>query len=573
MPLDGLTLHVLIQELDPLLKNGRVLKIYQPDETTITIQFRLLRKTETLLISTDPLYPRLHTLQEQPQNPLNPPAFCMLLRKYLEPSRLIRIGQEGLDRIVYLQFEGMGPLGQSTELTMVFELMGRHSNLYLLSDDGVILDALKRFPDKGIMPGQPYRKPSDQDKVDPRSLSPEAFFDELRLVPGPTPLWKWLTESFQGFSKLAATEVLARAGLHVSLKRVDLEEADWTAVHTAFHQLLRELEQGGTPSFYADEPQDFSAYQLTGRGGQPFATTNSLVAQVLGQGQSHKKLEEFKRRLRKQLLRHHKRVIKKEAIQQTTLQEAEQADIYRHQGELLTASFHLIKQGASEVHVQDYTKENAPLVAISLDPRLSASANVQRIFKRYSKAKASQKHTSLQLEQTQLEKAYLEDTLLQIDLADNEEILGEIEAELGKMGYLKRTTKSRSKKDQAVLGPDRYLSSDGLLIVVGRNNQQNDHLTFRLTHPNHLWLHARNVPGSHVAILAEGEIPPNTLLEAAHLAAYFSKSRNSPKVPVDYTLRKHVRKPKGATPGYVHYDQAKTLLVNPTDFELPAKQR
>ena len=124
-----------------------------------------------------------------------------------------------------------------------------------------------------------------------------------------------------------------------------------------------------------------------------------------------------------------------------------------------------------------------------------------------------------------------------------------------------------------MLGPDRYLSSDGLLIVVGRNNQQNDHLTFRLTHPNHLWLHARNVPGSHVAILAEGEIPPNTLLEAAHLAAYFSKSRNSPKVPVDYTLRKHVRKPKGATPGYVHYDQAKTLLVNPTDFELPAKQR
>jgi predicted ribosome quality control (RQC) complex YloA/Tae2 family protein len=565
-------LYALIQELDSLLKNGRVMKIYQPDNTTITLQFRLARKTETLLIAADAIYPRLHTLQDQPQNPLNPPAFCMLLRKYLEPSRLMKIEQQGFDRIVHLHFEGMNAVGQSTELTLVFELMGRRSNLYLLSNDGVILDALKRFPDQGIMPGKPYLAPPNQGKMDPRSISPEAFFDELRLLPAPTPLWKWITDTFDGFSKVAAREVLLRAGFDRDRERRALEQSDWPLLHSAFRSLLDEVTAGGEPAFYRDEPQDFAAYRLQDRRKDAFASTNSLIQTVLGQGQQEKHLTEFKSRLRKQLANHRKRVIKKEAIQQTTLQEAEQADLYRHQGELLTASFHLIPQLATSVDVPDYTKEGAPLVTIALDRRLSPSANVQRIFKRYAKAKASQKHMSIHLKQTKLERQYLEDILLQIDLADREGILQEIEAELSKLGYLKRKVKPASKKVQASAGPDRYLSTDGLTILVGRNNQQNDHLTFRLSGPNHLWLHARNIAGSHVAILSEDQIPPSTLLEAAQLAAYFSQSRTSPKVPVDYTLRKHVRKPKGASPGFVHYEQAKTILVNPTDFQLPSKQ-
>ena len=572
MPLDGLTLHTLIRELDPLLRNGRVLKIYQPDETTITLQFRLPRKTETLLISIDPIYPRLHTIEEHPENPLNPPAFCMLLRKYLEPSRLVKIEQDGLDRLVYLKFEGMNHLGQSTELTMVFELMGRHSNLYLLDQDGVILDALKRFPDQGVLPGKAYREPSDQGKVDPRTLSEAEFLDELRLLPGPTPLWTWFASAFQGFSKLAAQEVVQRSSLDAKTKRSELPEEKWQDVYVAFQELLAELHAGGTPTLYEDELADFAAYKLTGYTGQAFASCNELVGKVLGQGQGRKKLEEMKGRLRRQLQRHYKRVTRKEAIQETTLQEAEQADLYRHQGELLTANFHLLKQGTKEVQVPDYTKSDLPLVTISLDPRLSPSANVQRIFKRYTKAKASLRYTSFQLTQTKEEKRYLEDTLLQIELADNEAILREIEAELGRLGYLKHKAKTRAKKSPAESGPDRYLSSDGITILVGRNNRQNDHLTFRLCGPDQIWLHARQIPGSHVAILSEGEVPPSTLLEAAHLAAYFSQSRTSPKVSVDYTLRKHVRKPKGANPGFVHYDHAKTLLVNPTDFNFPKKQ-
>lgn len=571
MPLDGLTLSVLVQELDPLLRNGRVLKIYQPDASTITLQLRLPGKTEILLISVDPLYPRIHTALEQPENPLQPPAFCMLLRKYLEPSRLMKIKQVGFDRICHLHFEGLTMEGQSTEYTLIVELMGRYSNLHLVDNDGMILDSLKRFPEQGVMPGQVYRAPSDQGKVNPLDLTTSQFVDELRLVPASTPIWKWITETFQGFSKVAAREVVRRAGFDPALERGALAAADWPKVQRAFAHLMQELAEGRHPTWYVEPPQDFTAYQLTGRQGERFSSTNELIRQVLGQGQKQKKLQEAKSHLRKQLSNHHKRVVKKAAIQETTLQEAEQAEDYRHQGELLTANFHLLSPGTSSLEVPDYTQEGYPLVTIALDKRLSPSANVQKIFKRYAKAKASQKYTSLELRKTRAEEAYLEGILLQIELADEEDILQEIEAELAHAGYLKRKTKPSGKKQPTSPGPDRYLSVDGLTILVGRNNQQNDHLTFRLARPNHLWLHARNIPGSHVAILSEGEVPPGTLLQAAGLAAYFSQSRTSPKVPVDYTLRKHVRKPKGANPGFVHYDHAKTILVDPTDFVMPAK--
>lgn len=571
MPLDGLTLNVLVSELDPLLKNGRVLKVYQPDNTTITLQLRLPGRTEVLLISADPVHHRIHTLQEQPENPLNPPAFCMLLRKYLEPSRLLKIEQQGLDRICRLHFEGLDPAGQSIELIMILELMGRHSNLYLTTEEGLILDALKRFPEKGVMPGKPYIPPSDQGKIEPSSLSREGFLDEIRLLPAPTTLWKWITGKFQGFSKAAAQEVLGRAGFDRSIRREGLEADDWHRVYAAFTDLLAELRAGGNPALYRTEPEDFAAYTLTGLPGEQFASANELIRTVLGERQAGKELEAMKSRLRKQISRDHKRVVRKEAIQQTELQESEHADLYRHQGELLTANFHLIPKGAKSVEVPDYTLDGAPPVTIALDERLSPSANVQRIFKRYSKAKASQDHISLQLKKTRQERRYLEDVLLQIELADNPAILREVEAELFQAGYLKRKPKPSTRKEK-FQGPERYLSADGITILVGRNNRQNDLLTFRLTGPNHLWLHARNIAGSHVAVLAEGEIPPDTLWQAAHLAAYFSQSRNSPKVPVDYTLRKYVRKPKGASPGYVHYEKARTITVNPTDFTLPARQ-
>ena len=572
MPLDGLTVNVLTKELERALKNSRVLKIYQPEEATITLQLRLPGETRILLISADAVHPRIHTLDQQPNNPLNPPAFCMLLRKYLEPSRLLKIQQQGFDRIVHLHFEAMDEFGKLTELVLIFELMGRQSNLYLINQERVIIDALKRFPDRGIAPGESYVAPSDQGKLNPTDITAEQFVDEIRLLPASTTLWRWIADSFQGFSKVAAQEVVQRAGFLPQITRADLEPTDWNNLQLAFFDLLTEIAQGGTPAHYPERRGDFTAYNLTGSIAERFPSVDSLVGTILNARQSETQLETLKSSLRRRLDKHYKRIAKKEAIHQLALQEAEHADLYRHQGELLTANFHLIPSSADSIQVPDYTQEGMPLVTIELDPSLSPSNNVKRIFKRYTKAKARSVHAKEQLEKTVVELNYLENIFLQIELAEDIQVLKEIEAELEKAGYLKPKAKRKSAKTSAPLGPQRYLSSDGLSILVGRNNRQNDELTFRLAGPNHLWLHARNIAGSHVAILAEGEVPHDTLLQAAQLAAYFSEHRSSPKVAVDYTLRKHVRKPKGAQPGFVHYDHAKTIFVNPTEFELPPQK-
>lgn len=566
MPLDGLTLKVLIDELNPLLKNGRVMKIYQPDDFSITIQFRLQGKTEILLISADPNHPRIHTIAEQMQNPLNPPAFSMLLRKYLEPSRLLAMEQQGFDRVIHLRFECPDELGRLRELKLIFEIMGRQSNIYLIDQEGLIIDALKKYSEKDIISGAKYLPPSDQGKVEPANLEPTKLLDEIRLLPPLTPMWRWIVNTFQGFSKVAAQEVVRRAGFEPNTTRAELAPEDWIKIKEAFIDLIRELDSGGNPAWYANL-NDFAAYTITSADKQSFSNVNDLLRTVLGQKNRQNQLAQLKSSLRRQLSRHMKRVEKKEQIQRQTLQDARNADQYKQKGQLLTAHFHLIPTGRNEVQVPDYNQEGYPMVTIELDPRLSPSANVQRIFKHYNKAKASQKYTSQQLRKTKAERNYLENVFTQIELADEAQILEEIRQELISLDYLKKTRRKRAKKDQShSCKPEKYTSIDGLPILVGRNNRQNDELTFRLSSPNHMWFHARNIPGSHVLILAEEPIPPETMEQAALLAAYFSKSRNSPKVDVDYTLRRNVRKPKGAAPGFVHYDNAKTIVVNSAEF-------
>ncbi len=568
MPLDGLTLQVLITELNERLKNGRVLKIYQPAPHTITLQLRLPGETQILLISADADFPRLHTVNKQPDNPLNPPAFCMLLRKYLEPSRLIGLTQQGADRIVHLHLEGVDLTGELVEYRLVFELLGRHSNLYLVDQEGTILDAIKRFPEAGIGPGSAYRAPSDQGKLEPGAIDKTAFLTGIRLEPAGNKVWRWLQNTLQGFSKTAAQEVLRRAGFAETVERRELNEKDWETLYSSLQSLMAELAQGGSPAYYPLE-DDFAAYRLTGKEAVNHADTDRLLREVLGQKSATQHTNLLANSLKRRVNTHYKRVLKKEEIQKTALLEAEQAEQWRLRGELLTANFHLLQPGLQEIEVVDYTRAEQPLLKIELDPLLGPAANVQRIFKRYQKAKASQKHTARHLRRTRLERKYLEDVLVQIEMADAKDILQEIELELAAEGYLKQRAKNRRREREKAQEPARYLSQDGLTILVGRNNRQNDLLTFKLSSPRHLWLHARQLPGSHVIVLAEGSIPPETLQQAACLAAYFSRGRNSSSVPVDYTERRHVRKPRGAKPGFVRYEQAQTIFVNPNECQLP----
>ncbi|NLJ79513.1 MAG: fibronectin/fibrinogen-binding protein [Firmicutes bacterium] len=572
MPLDGLTLKTLTAELDSLLRNGRVVKIFQPQKNTITLHLRSFKKTEILLISVDPNYPRIHTVTEQPQNPLQPPSFCMLLRKHLEPSRLLSIEQKGWDRIVHLNFEVLDQRGQPSQKILILEIMGRHSNLFFVDQQKTILDALKRYPEKDILPGGKYQEPCGQGKRDPSEIREEEFINEIRLLPASAPLWKWIQNSFQGFSKTGAVEVLERANFSPRLKRGETNKEDWPRIYFAFLHLLQEISEGGTPFWHKNNGEDFTGYSLSkGKNSVLFPSVNALIARFLTARENRLRKEILANSLRRPLRRQLKKALRKEKLHKDNLKRAEQADELRLQGELLTANFHLLKKGLSSIELTDYTRECLPRIKIELDPLLSPSANVQKKFKDYHKAKNSRKFTLKELRKARRERTYLEEVLHQIEEADQDRILLEIAQEIQRQGYLPPKCKP-SPKPRGSPRPDSYISSDGIPILVGRNNRQNDYLTFRLSRPNHLWLHARKIPGSHVVIAEEGAIPESTIAEAALLAAYFSQSKNSPKVSVDYTLRKHVRKPKGAKPGFVLYERFQTIVVDPANTNLPPKK-
>ncbi|HHY10478.1 MAG TPA: fibronectin/fibrinogen-binding protein [Firmicutes bacterium] len=573
MPLDGLTLKVLVDELDSSLKNGRLIKIFQPEPDTLTLHLRQPGRTEILLLSANPANPRIHTVKEQPANPFNPPSFCMLLRKHLEPSRLLSVRQKGWDRIIHLTFECPNLRGTVALKTLIFEVMGRHSNIFLVDEEGVLLDALKRYRQKDIVPGGKYEAPSDQGKRRPTDITEAEFIDEVRLLPPNISCWRWLQNTFQGFSRTAAREVCQRAGFAPCVKRSELKAADWPKLYEGFAALLSELNAGGIPSWHSEPAEDFTAYALTGRTeSRLYPNVNSLVAEFLGGKADRAACSQLAARLRRSLTRHYRRSKKTAKLQQQALAEFQGADELRRQGELLTANFHLLKRGVSFVELQDYLDPAGNLVRIELDPRLSPSANVQKIFKRYEKAKSGAKITRRRLAGTRRELQYLKGVLHQIEEADELAILHEIEEELKSQGYLAGKKTAKARRQEVKTGPERYLSHDNLPILVGRNNRQNDDLTFRQARPNHLWFHAQKIPGSHVLVLAE-DVSQETILEAAALAAYFSQAKNSTKVPVDYTLRKHVRKPKGAKPGFVIYDNFQTVIVDPTSAKLPRKKR
>lgn len=579
MPFDGIAIAVVSKELKSII-NSRVMKIYQPDKYTLVFHLRVPGENSKLLISIDPAYPRIHTTEADFHNPASPPAFCMLLRKHLEPSRIIGISQVAYERIIKIDFEAFDESIGAVEKSLYFELMGRHSNLILTQGDQVI-DAIHRIYDeerpRQLFPGAEYQLPPDQGKLNPLSVDKEGFLDTIRLLPGNLSLQDGLAHSFQGLSKQAAKEILLRAALDPKQPKIETSSTDWQKLWEAFAQFFCDVTAGGTPTYInKGGREDFTAYSLTNESGVKFSSLNNLLDKFYTNRINKERVRQLASKLSKAVTGHLDRVIKKQKIQEATLEDAKQADEWKRLGELITANLYHIQKGDTEVRVIDYYSPDQPEISIKLDPTYSPQKNAQRYFKKYHKAKTSKKITGEQLKKTKAERRYLEEVLTHINLADSVEDLREIEAELTKFDYLKKpATKNKLKhQENKSRGPKEYISVDGLTILVGRNNQQNDQLTFKIARPDDVWLHAQNIPGSHVVIRSEGQIPDSTLEEAATLAAYYSKAKTSPKVPVDYTTRKHVRKPTGARPGFVLYDHFETLLADPTREEkLPKKKR
>jgi predicted ribosome quality control (RQC) complex YloA/Tae2 family protein len=561
MAFDGLFTRAIVHEIEPL-RSGRISKIYQPSKYEILLHIRVKGKNQKLLLSAHPTYARMHTTSQSYDSPALPPMFCMLLRKHLEGGIIEKIEQVELERIVHITVRSRNEIGDESLKTLIVEIMGRHSNIILIDTaTNVILDSLKHLSPavnrhRTVFPGYEYIAPPAQHKINPLSIeTKEQFLMHLDFLAGK--MDKQLVDAFSGISPLFAKEVTAKAKL-----------MNEQTVSDAFFELIAPVkEHRYTPVMVASETKEyFYMLRLSHIKGESktFASLGELLDRFFfGKAERDRvkqQAHDLERFMQNELAKNEKK-LKKLA---NTLKEAEKAEQYQLFGELLTANMYAIKKGDTEAEVMNYYDENGGMVTIPLNPLKTPSENAQNYFSKYQKAKNSISIVKKQIEKTKEEVLYFEGLLQQMESASQKDI-EEIREELAEEGYIRdRSSKSQKKKKASKPVLDVYKSSDGTEILVGKNNKQNDYLTNKLARRDDIWLHTKDIPGSHV-VIRSSEPSEQTLLEAAMLSAYFSKAKHSSSVPVDFTKIRHVKKTSGAKLGFVTYDNQQTLYVTPDE--------
>lgn len=600
MALDGIAVRAVVHELQRIV-GSRLNKIYQPNDHDLVLQLRAERTNLRLLLSASATYPRAHFTEQSFQNPLEAPMFCMLMRKHCEAGTIVRINQVGMERIIHIDVRTRDELGDLSTKRIIVELMGRHSNIILIDPQtGLIYDGIRHVTPaisahRIVLPGAAYKSPPERDKLNPLVVSKAQFIQRIgeleqerstersteRPTERPIPYARWIVECFEGISPQTAAEICERAGLKQAEKHETGNAASENAhaLADAFAKYMNEVAHDRYQPVIVKTAQGksvFSVLPLDHVQGESesFPSVSACLDAYYGnraeQDLIKQKTADLRRFVQNEISKNEKKL---EKLRETII-EAEQAEEFRKKGELLTANLHRIERGDKHVEVIDYYDEAAPTMVIPLDPRLSPSENAQRWFKKYTKSKNSVIAVEAQIEAAQKEIYYFESLLQQLETAAMSDI-DEIREELIAGQYLRRRGKPQDKKKKSDRPRvTRYTSSEGTHIYVGKNNAQNDYLTTRLAHANDTWLHTKDIPGSHVVIRGQ-DFGEATLNEAAMLAAYYSKGRTSSRVPVDYTLIRHVRKPHGAKPGFVIYDSHKTLYVTPDEEQiqsLPSSQ-
>ncbi|PTM59171.1 Rqc2 family fibronectin-binding protein [Desmospora activa] len=557
MSFDGIVTRAVVQEVATALTGGRIAKIYQPTESELIFHVRAKGGNHRLLLSAHPAHPRFHLTEKLAEHPLSPPMFCMLMRKHLEGGVIHALTQIGLERIIHLDIKSRNELGDEVIRRLVIEIMGRHSNLILIDpESGKIIDGIRRVGigvsrHRQVIPGAVYQPPPEQKKRNPLQTDRETFLGSIQWNEGA--IEQQLIRNYMGLGPQMAREIVHRAGI-----------GDREQLWQAFSPLIERIrEHRYQPTIIHARKSVFAAIPLTYSQGE--AETFDSISRCL-EAFFHGKAE--RDRMRQQnhdLIRRLKNAIDKNEKKLEKLQNeytsTERADHYRVCGELITAYMHQIERGDMELKAINYYDTDATEITIPLESRLTPSENAQRYFKLYNKAKSARKWIREQQEKTCQETAYLESVLVQLENATPAEA-EEIKEELVEQGFLKRPSTRKQRKGNPRPQPAVYRSSEGIPILVGRNNKQNDFLTHRMAAPTDTWLHTKDIPGSHVVIRGKN-FGEETLTEAALLAAYHSKARESSQIPVDCTLIKHVKKPSGSPPGFVIYEEQKTLFVTP----------
>ncbi|MBR4235636.1 MAG: NFACT family protein [Clostridia bacterium] len=559
--MDGITFYHLAKELDARLSGARVDKVQQPERDEIILTLRCPGENLMLLLSSSAESGRAHVTRTKQISPLEPPALCMLMRKHLIGGRLTRVRQINADRILAFEFEHTTELGDNAKKTLYCEFMGKHSNLIFVNSEGKILECARRVNEtlssfREVLPGLKYREPPAHGKLEFTSLSEEALRERLNAKSGL--LAALIRDSISGVSLPLGHELAYRVCGDAS-SYTDDAGAYARAIVSAVGDIL------STPSPRIIEDTDGSARELhafeyksrAGERARLYDTLSEAADEFYRLRELSERLKQKSAGISRVLKTHIERTEKKLSVQREVFDGAARSDEYRIKGEMLTASPYLVKKGMKQVSLPNYYDENEAFITVELDEKLNASANAQRYFKLYKKAQVARKTAAEQIDAALRELEYLDGQLDNLDKCTDEASLAELREELVGAGYIKDTLSRRQKKAFEPSRPMEFTAPDGTRIYAGRNNTQNEALTFS-AQPDEIWLHAKNVPGSHV-IIRSAQPSPETLLYAAGIAAYYSRAGAAGTAEVDATARKYVKKPSGARPGFVTYTHQRTL--------------
>ena len=570
MSFDGIVTRAIVHELNENLEGARINRIHHPSPMLLRLDVHGKSGSKKVLISASGNATFLRIAEEVPENPQTPSGFCMVLRKHLQNGRIERIWQEGMDRVIHFEIQSYNELGVAVSLRLTIELMGKHSNIFLLNEDGKIIEALKRVGKdlsrvRMVYPGLPY-EPIASDKINVLESLPLPPTDESNPK-----ISKWLLQTYEGFGPLLCRELAYRAGIDANLPVHSMTEEQILALRSELQSLQnRLLQHAYEPSLYEDDRSPaFYALSLGHLGSEAvrFDSMSACVEAYHKRSREASPHRQHESQLRQLLSHRLDRSQSKLAKMQTEYEESKDRDLELVYADLLSAHASQIPKGSPSVTVTNFFDEEQGEVTIPLDPKKNPWQNAQAYYKSYQKSKNREQILKEQLPIVQEEIRYLSQVIHDVSTVQTDQEISEIRSELAKLGYIKdRNTKKKAKSKEST--PLVFESSDGTLIYVGKNNRQNDDLTLKTAGKEDWFFQAKDIPGSHVIVRTGArEISETAIREAAWLAAVYSSGKDEEFCLVDYTKKKNVRKPKGALPGTVYYDRYQTLQVdtkNPT---------
>lgn len=570
MAFDGITIANIVTELNQTITGGKINKIAQPENDELIITIKNQQKQYRLFLSASASLPLIYLTETNKPSPLTAPNFCMLLRKHIGSGKIIAIEQPGMERIIRFTIEHLNELGDLCTKYLIVEIMGKHSNIIFCNEEDQIIDSIKHVSAhmssvREVLPGRPYFIPETQSKLNPFVLTEEIF--QEKIFPRPVNVAKAIYTSITGISPLMAEEVCYRAGIDGGIPTDGLEDVERVHLAHTFLRMVDDIRDGHfEPNiiYKGKEPVEFACFPLSQY--QDYrAVSYPSIFPVLETYYAEKNIVTKMRQktvdLRKIVQNALERNVKKYQLQQKQLKDTEKKEKYRVWGELLNTYGYEVEPGAKSMEALNYYTNE--MIQIPLDETLTPQENAKKYFDKYSKLKRTKEALDTLLQETGDEIKHLESIAASLDIASSEEDLVQIKEEMMEYGYVKRKN-TGGKKVKVTSRPYHYISSDGYDIYVGKNNFQNDELSFKFASGNDWWFHAKGQPGSHVIVKSKNEeLPDRTFEEAGKLAAYYSKGRQAPKVEIDYTQKKNLRKPTGGKPGFVVYYTNYSLLIEP----------